>query len=109
MKLPLIPLSEFFDRLVAAFEEFSEISGKKKIIDQFACGAPGAFKREQIDHQRTVFDGFEVVFVFHLPEITADHFVGEREGGLHAANLYFQHPCFAEVPGFPGNGFIFAD
>lgn len=86
--LPFIAFCVFLDHLVALFQQFFQIAGEVEVIDELAYAAVFGFEGKQVDHKRTIFDLFEMVFVFHAFEIAFFHFVGEGEGPVHVGDLH---------------------
>lgn len=62
-----------------------------------------------VDHDGAVIHGLEMVFMIKAFKITFYHFIGEKNGPLHGADLSRKTAGSEKMPCFPGNCFVFID
>src|SRR5438552_3972053 len=66
-----------------------------------------SFKMKKIDHNRSVFTGFEMMFMCHLFKRTLSLFIYKSQGLLHICDLCAEYSCFEKMFRLPRNSFIF--
>lgn len=106
---PLIALRIGLDHLVALFDEVFEVFGKIDAVHHPAETAVWRLKLNEIDHDRAIIAGLEMMFMLQTLKIAFYLFIHKNLKLLHLRDLRAKNAVLEKMSRPPGNGLILLD